>query len=73
MMTRFTNRNDICNWVWDHVGDNLDRRDVEKITDCIRTDANFPGWGQDATVYLDSLPALVDLLDDQQRQQDNPV
>lgn len=72
-MTRFTTRNDLRTWVREHVGPDLTDAEVEQITECLRTDADFPRWGTDATAYLDSLPELVDLLTEQREQEQRRV
>lgn len=73
-MTRFTTRNDLRTWVREHVDPDLSDADVEQLTECLRTDADFPRWGADATDYLDSLPPeLVDLLTEQREQEQRRV
>ena len=65
-MRSFTTVRDLRNWVDDATTGWMERTnsDIEKLVECIRRDADFPGWGADCTAYLESLPDLCELLDD---------
>jgi hypothetical protein len=67
--TRFRNSSDLRSWVSKHVEDNLSATVIDEITSHIAGDASFPPWGEDCMEYLDSLPQLEELLDEQQSEQ----
>lgn len=68
MRQTINSRRDLRNWVDSHTSNWADRtaEDVEQLTDTLRQ-MNHPEWGADWSEWLENLPELTELLNQQKQ------